>query len=124
MGKTALNTQLATIQLKLSFITSNLLTAEDQMCGKVLVASEKNKQLDLDSSSGVMFFFGHTVFSSFQTSASLGQKKRRAGWAQVRSVRVQGRFNFAGRRERTKHFHPRMTLKQPLPYRAAFEVCA
>jgi len=28
------------------FITSNLLTAEDQICGKVLVANEKNEQLD------------------------------------------------------------------------------
>jgi len=28
------------------FITSNLLTAEDQICGKVLVANENNEQLD------------------------------------------------------------------------------
>jgi len=28
------------------FITSNVLTAEDQTCGKVLVANGKNEQLD------------------------------------------------------------------------------
>jgi len=29
------------------YITSNLLTAKDQICGKVLVANEKNEQLDI-----------------------------------------------------------------------------
>jgi len=28
------------------FITSNLLTAKNQICGKVLVANEKNERLD------------------------------------------------------------------------------
>jgi len=32
------------------FITSTLLTAEDQMCGKVLVANGKNEQLDSTAS--------------------------------------------------------------------------
>jgi len=37
MDKTALNAQLATTGLKRVFITSNVLTAKDQICGKVLV---------------------------------------------------------------------------------------
>jgi len=47
---------LVTTRLKPGFITSNLLTAEDQICGQVLsnfaktnfvlVANEKNEQLD------------------------------------------------------------------------------
>jgi len=46
MDKTALNAQLVTSHNWTEtcfFITSNLLTAEDQNCGKVLVANEKNE---------------------------------------------------------------------------------
>jgi len=37
MEKTALNAQVVTPRLKRDFLTSNLLTVEDQICGKVLV---------------------------------------------------------------------------------------
>jgi len=47
MEKTALNAQLLTTGLThVFFITSNLLTAKDQICGKVLFANEKNDDLD------------------------------------------------------------------------------
>jgi len=46
MDETVLNTQLVRTQLKRVFITSNLLTAKDQICGKVLVGHEKNDRLD------------------------------------------------------------------------------
>jgi len=41
MDKTMLNAQLVTTELKRVFITSNVLTAKDQICGKVLVVNEK-----------------------------------------------------------------------------------
>jgi len=44
MDKTTLNVQSqVTTGLQRVFITSNLLTVEDQICGKVLVANEKNE---------------------------------------------------------------------------------
>jgi len=45
MDKTALNAHLAISHnwTETCFITSNLFTAEDQICGKVCVANEKNK---------------------------------------------------------------------------------
>jgi len=45
MDKTTLNTQLVTTGLKRVFITSYLLTAKDQICGKVLawLSMKKNE---------------------------------------------------------------------------------
>jgi len=95
------------------------------MCGKVLVASEKNKQLDLDSSSGVMFFFGHTqILVVFIQVRVWDRKSAGQGGHRLEVCECRAGFNFAGRRECTNNFNPRMTLKQPLPYRTAFEVCA
>ena len=41
-----MNAQLFTTGLKRVVITSNLLTANDHICGKVLVANEKNDRLN------------------------------------------------------------------------------
>jgi len=46
MDKTALNARLFTTRLKRDFYHQKLLTREDQMCEKVLVANGKNEQLD------------------------------------------------------------------------------
>jgi len=47
MDKTALNLQLVTTGLKRVFFTSNLLTAEDQICGKVLVWLPMKRMISL-----------------------------------------------------------------------------
>jgi len=54
MDKTALNAYLVTTRLKRGFY--HLKSAVDQMCGKILVANERNDQLDFDMCSGVMSF--------------------------------------------------------------------
>jgi len=43
MNKTTLNAQLVTTGLKRVFITSDLLTAKDQICEKVLDVMKKNE---------------------------------------------------------------------------------
>jgi len=46
MHKTTLNAQLLTTGLKRVFLHLKSVDWEDQICGKVLVATEKNEQLD------------------------------------------------------------------------------
>jgi len=43
MDKTTLNAYLVTAELKRVFITSNLLTAKDQVCGKFWLSVKKNE---------------------------------------------------------------------------------
>jgi len=56
MDKTTLNAQLVTSGLKRFFITSNLLTAKDQICGQVLVL------LAMKRMSGLNFLLVRLVF--------------------------------------------------------------
>jgi len=60
MDKTTLNAQLVTTELKYVFITSNLLTAKDQIHGKVLV------WLSMKRMTGLIFLLVRLVFRRYE----------------------------------------------------------
>ena len=74
MDKTALNAHLVTTRLKRGFY--HLKSAVDQMCGKILVANERNDQLDFADCQIVRHVFrGDEFLVFFSDRHGIGTEK-------------------------------------------------